>query len=234
MFMLLTLIGLPLIYLPQWWVKKTISRYEQQPISIGLTGLEIATRILQQHGINDVQVESVEGTLSDHYDPSSKTVRLSLANYTGKTVSSTAIAAHEVGHALQHAADFAPVLWRSAMVPAVNLGSQLGPMLIFGSVILGSFHFLAPEMTFLVGCTGIVFFGLSVLFHLVTLPVELDASARAIKILSEGGYLTTQEVGGAKQVLSAAAMTYVATALYSLMQLMYYSMQVFGSSRRSN
>lgn len=229
--MLLMLIGLPLVLIPQWWVKKTVEDCGKIANLSGQSGLQVAQDILSRNGLSSVQVELVEGELSDHYDPSTKTVRLSPDIYHGKTLSATAIAAHEVGHALQHAQGYYPVVLRSAMVPAVNIGSQFGPMLLIGSFVLMSMHILAPSLGMLLAWTGVIFFGLSVAFHFVTLPVEINASMRAIKVLSDGHYLQTQEIPYAKKVLTAAALTYVSVALYSLMQFLYYVLRLMGSRR---
>lgn len=233
MYMLLMLIGLPLVFLPQWWVKSTVGKFSKVATDQGLSGAEVARQILAQNQLFHVQVEEVPGELSDHYDPSDKAVRLSPEIYHGSSVAACAIAAHECGHALQHASGFVPVVIRSAMVPAVNLGSQLGPMLIIGSLILMSMRMLNPDLAFLVGVFGVMMFGLAVLFHVVTLPVEIDASMRAVRILNTNGFLVSDELPGAKRVLTAAACTYVATALYSLIQLMYWVMQLMGSRSRN-
>ncbi len=232
LYMLLMLIGLPLVFLPQLWVKSTVGKYEKVRTSGSRTGAEVAREILSRQGRGSGQVEMTHGFLSDHYDPASKTVRLSEDIYHGNSVAATAIAAHEVGHAIQHARGFFPVVIRSSMVPAVNFGSQLGPILIFASLILGSMRFLAPDMMLVIGMSGVLLFGLAVLFHIVTLPVEIDASMRAVGVLQTNRYLTTQELPGAKKVLTAAALTDVATALYALMQMLYFAIQVLSATSR--
>jgi Zn-dependent membrane protease YugP len=232
LYMMLMLIGLPLVFIPQWWVKRTFDKYAQVRTGSGRTGADVAREILNMQGIGNVAVEVTHGILSDHYDPIHKKVRLSEDNYYGTSVSAVAVAAHEVGHAIQHARGFFPVVIRSAMVPAVNLGSQFGPLLIFISILLMSMRVLAPDLGLLIAWGGVILFGLAVAFHFVTLPVEIDASRRAIGVLQTTRYLTTQEIPLAKKVLTAAAMTYVATALYSLMQLMYYILQLLGSRQR--
>lgn len=228
----LMLIGLPLVFLPQWWVKHTISQYEKVDTAAGMRGVDVARDILERQNIRDVDVEQSEGFLSDHYDPGAKKVRLSPEIYNGRSISSVAVAAHEVGHAIQHATGYYPVVLRSAMVPAVNLGSSMGPLLILGGFILLSTRILSPDLALLVAFLGVIGYGLAVAFHFVTLPVEINASMRALAIVKSGQYLTTTEQAGAKAVLTAAAATYVATALYALMQLMYYVMQLIGLSRR--
>lgn len=231
LYIALILVGLPLIYLPQWWVKSTYEKYTQVPASHGQTGAEVAEAILKSQGIFNVTVQMAEGFLSDHYDPMHRTVNLSEPIFRGTSISSYAIAAHEVGHAIQHAQGFFPVVVRSAMVPAVNLGSQLGPILIFASILLMSFQILAPGMALGIAWFGVFLFGLAVLFHIVTLPVEINASMRAVTILADSRYLDAQEVPMAKHVLTAAAFTYVATALYSMIQLLYWVLTILRMSR---
>ncbi len=229
--LLITLIGLPLVFLPQMWVQRTYKKYAQVPSMAGRTGAEVARDILMRQGVHHVEVEMSHGLLSDHYDPMSKKVRLSERNYNEASVAAVAVAAHEVGHALQHAQGFFPVVIRGTMVPAVNLGSQFGPLLIMISFILLSMHVLAPSLGLTLAWIGVILFGLAVLFHIVTLPVEIDASMRAVGILQSSQYLTTQELPFAKKVLTAAALTYVAVALYSLMELLYYVWHLVGARR---
>lgn len=176
-----------------------------------LSGAETARRILSEQGIYDVAVEETGGSLSDHYDPSSKVVRLSSDNFHGHHLAGLAVAAHEVGHAIQHANGYLPLNLRHAILPVANLGSSLGfPMVIGG--MLFSFTSLID--------IGILFFAGAVIFQLVTLPVEFNASSRAMAILSQG-YLAGDEVSSAKKVLNAAAMTYVAAAATAVMQLVH-------------
>jgi Zn-dependent membrane protease YugP len=231
-YMMLMLVGGILVFLPQLWVKNTYNHYKEERTARGLTGADVAQGILQTHGLHNVQVEAIAGELTDHYDPSSKTVRLSEDIYYGRSVSATSIAAHEVGHALQHAAGFFPVLVRSTLVPAVNLGSNLGPILFFISIGLAGTGHLMPEWAWNLALFGVMLFGFAVLFHIVTLPVEIDASMRAVAVLEKEQYLSPQELRGGKKVLTAAAMTYVAAALYALIQLAYYILRLLNSNRR--
>jgi uncharacterized protein len=231
-YLLLTLVGAALSFLPQMWVKNTYAKFAEVPTRRGQTGAQLAQQILKDNGVHNVQVEAVAGELSDHYDPGALRVRLSEANYYGTSVAGVAVAAHECGHAIQHATGYYPVVLRSALVPAVNIGSQFGPMLFMISMGLGVVSHGMPGWALLLAWVGVLLFGFSVLFHMVTLPVELNASARALKILSDGRYLETDEMPGAKKVLTAAAFTYVAAALYSLIQLWYYVSRLMGSGRR--
>lgn len=229
LYILLMIIGLPLVFIPQWWVKHTYEKYSRVSTGSGRTGATVARDILQQQGIHQVEVEISHGILSDHYDPLHKKVRLSEENYHGTSVAAVAVAAHEVGHAIQHARGFFPVVVRSAMVPAVNLGSQFGPLLIMLSLILVSMQIFSPSLGIMLAWVGVILFGLAVAFHFVTLPVEIDASMRAVGVLQSNHYLATQEIPLAKKVLTAAAFTYIATALYALIQLFYFVFQIMRS-----
>jgi Zn-dependent membrane protease YugP len=229
--MLVMLVGMVLVFVPQMWVKNTVSRYLEARTSRGASGREMANIILREHGLSDVRVEMVEGELSDHYDPTTKTVRLSPEIYHGSSISSVAIAAHECGHAIQHARGYVPVVIRSAMVPAVNIGSNMGPWLIVIALGLGATSQAMPQWAWMLAWLGVFLYGAAVAFHFVTLPVELDASGRALKVLEQQHYLSSDEMSGARKVLTAAAFTYVAAALYALMQLLYFIFRLLGSRR---
>ena len=198
----------------QAWLKKTVATFMQVDVANGMTGAEIARQILDRNGLEGVPVEpSPGGPLSDHYDPRKKSVHLSEPAYSGRTVASSAIAAHEVGHAIQHQKAYAPFRARSAMWPAVAFASQAWLFLL----MIGLFAQIAGLMTF-----AIVLYAVVVLFQLVTLPVEFNASRRAMAQLSDLGLVSTGESQGARKVLTAAAMTYVAGALAALSQLAYW------------
>ena len=197
----------------QSWLKGTYSKWMKVRNTSGLTGAETARAILEANGIHDVKVEAVKGMLSDHYDPRTKTVRLSEGNYGQANVSGMAVAAHEVGHAIQHAKAYAPLKIRTAILPVANIGSQFGPMLAIFGVILGATGLLQ---------IGVALFAAAVLFQLVTLPVEFDASRRALVQLNKLGLATSADTGGARKVLTAAAMTYVAAAATSIAYLLYF------------
>lgn len=230
-YMIVMLVGAALVFIPQMMVQNTFKKYDEVPTARGRTGAQVAQEILAQEGIRDVSVEMTPGFLSDHYDPSSKTVRLSEGNYHGSSVAGVAVAAHEVGHAIQHAKGYYPVVIRSALVPVVNIGSQMGPLMLMIALGLGVTGHIIPGWAYLLAWVGVILFGMSVLFHIVTLPVELNASARALAIVGNGRFLTETELPGAKKVLFAAAMTYVAAAMYALIQLLYYIMRIMGSRR---
>lgn len=207
---LLLIPALALAFFAQLRVRSAFKKYSQIPNRRGMTGYQAARRILEMNNLHDVNVEEVQGTLSDHYDPRDRTVRLSTDNYRGASLAALSVAAHEVGHAIQHATGYSPLKIRHSILPVTNLGSWAAfPLFMIG------FLFRSPLMMDL----GILFFAGVVVFHLVTLPVEFNASSRAIKQLAGGGYITTEEAGGAKSVLNAAALTYVAAAAVSAMHL---------------
>lgn len=219
-------VGLVLGLLAQAGVKSAFHRYSQVRSRRGITGADVARTILHANGIHDVQVEHVRGTLSDHYDPSSKTLRLSDPVYASDSIAAVGVAAHEVGHAIQHAHGYAPLKFRSAWVPIAGFGSNLGLWLVFAAVLMGGIHGGGATL----GMVGLILFGTSTVFTLITLPVEFDASKRALVTLEQGGVLAADEMPGARRVLNAAAMTYVAAFVTSLMQLLYwaYALGLFG------
>ena len=200
----------------QWRVQHTYEEMSRVRAANGLTGREMAKAIMSRNGINDVGIEEVGGVLSDHFDPRSKRVRLSATNYEGDSLASIAVAAHEVGHVLQHAQGYVPLAIRSAIVPVASFGSTLAFPLFFIGLFFGGHGQFAKIMMDL----GILLFSGAVLFQVVTLPVEFDASRRAMVQLTESGALAPQEVAGAKRVLDAAALTYVAAAAMAALQLL--------------
>ena len=204
---------LPAIVLAIWAqmrVKSAYKKYSKIRSSQGVTGAKVAEYLLNHNGITDVQVEAVEGTLSDHYDPKAKKVRLSTENYKGTSLAALAVSAHEVGHAIQHNTGYFPLQIRHSILPVTNLGSWAAfPLFFIG------FFFQYPLLMDL----GIIFFAGVVIFHFVTLPVEFNASSRAMSILESQGLLVNTEITGAKKVLNAAALTYVAATAVSLIHL---------------
>ncbi len=197
----------------QMWVKSAYSKYSQIFNSRRMSGASAADYMLKSKGITDVKIELASDFLGDHYDPRNKTLRLSPDNYNGKTIAAVGVACHEAGHAIQHAYGYAPLKLRTALVPITMLGSNLAwPLLLVGFI----FHALSLIKL------GILFFSGAVLFQLVTLPVEFDASHRALVAIRETGLLSREEVTGAKRVLQAAAMTYVAAAAAAILQLIYF------------
>jgi uncharacterized protein len=213
---LLLIPGMLLMALSQWMVKGTYQRYAQVGSSLGMTGAEVAETILSQMGVNDVRVEPVPGELSDHYDPGARAVRLSEGVYGSTSLSAAAIAAHECGHVLQDVQGYRPMNLRAALVPLANFGSQFSTLLVMGGVALTASGMILGDTIFMV---GIALFSAAVLFHIVTLPVEFDASRRALKIINDLGILQGEENHAARKVLNAAAFTYVATTIYYVLQL---------------
>lgn len=218
--MMLFILTLALTIGVQMWLRNTYGRWERVANASGLTGAETARAILRANGLDDVKVEAVPGQLTDHYDPRTRTVRLSEAHFRVPSVAGAAVAAHEVGHALQHAQAYAPLQWRATLVPVASIGSNFGPWIVIAGFMLGAAGLIQ---------VGIALFAAAVLFQLVTLPVEFDASKRAVAEMNRLGLATTADVGGSKAVLNAAAMTYVAAAAASVMYLLYYVMQFAGS-----
>src|SRR5262245_21165255 len=199
----------------QWKVQSTFAQYSRVRAANGLTGRDMARQIMMRNGVTDVQVEAVEGVLSDHYDPRTRKVRLSSSNFAGDSISSIAVAAHEVGHVLQHQQGYIPLQLRSGMAPVVGIASVAAFPLFLIGLLLGA---RLPFSGFLMDL-GVVFFAVAVLFHLITLPVEFYASKRALPQLTATGAVMPQEVAGAKKVLDAAALTYVAAAAMAALQL---------------
>ncbi|HHP7245054.1 MAG TPA: zinc metallopeptidase [Elainellaceae cyanobacterium] len=207
--------GMILMFWSQSQVKGAYRRYSQVQSKMGMTGAQVAHMILQKMGITDVRVEPVSGELTDHYDPSAKAVRLSQGIYNSKSLAAAAIAAHECGHVLQHKHGYSFMNFRATLVPAANIGSQIGPMLVIAGIFLNA---MGSISTLFINI-GIVLFLAVIAFHLITLPVEFDASSRALKLIDQLGILQGDENQGAQRVLQAAAWTYVATALYAVLQL---------------
>jgi Zn-dependent membrane protease YugP len=206
----------------QWWLKKTFAHYSDEPLATGLTGAQVARTILDRNGLGDVPVEvSPGGALSDHYDPRKKALFLSEPVYAPATVSAAAVAAHETGHALQDAGGYVPLKLRSAMFPAVAFASNAWMWLLIIGALLGALN--------LVGL-ALLLYAVAVAFHIVTLPVEFNASRRASGQLRELGLVGAGgEQAGVQKVLTAAALTYVAGALAALTQLLYYALIFFGN-----
>ena len=211
---LLVLIGVAICLIASARVKSTFRRYSGFRNSRNMTGAEAAERVLHSAGIYDVRIEHVRGSLTDHYDPRSKVLRLSDDTYGSTSVAAVGVAAHECGHAIQHARSYAPLRFRSALVPVANFGSTIAwPLILMGLFLRGDSSVLLINI-------GILAFSLAVLFQLVTLPVEFNASGRAIRILADTGMMQGEEIKAAKKVLRAAALTYVAGAASAILQLL--------------
>lgn len=228
----LGIFGISLIFMVigmivQFRLKSKFSEYGKVPTSTGLSGKEVAEKMLRDNGIFDVQVISVPGFLSDHYDPTKKTVNLSPDVYEGRNVSAAAVAAHECGHAVQHAHSYSMLMLRSALVPVTQFSTTLSQWVILAG--LGIFGFGGGSQTILL--IGILLFAVSTLFTLVTLPVEFDASSRALQWLNGARITTPSEHAKAKDALKWAALTYVIAALASIAMLLYYIMIYSARSR---
>lgn len=221
----LVIIGALLCIFAQMRVSTTFRKYSKVRSRSGLTGAQAAQRILQLSGIYDVRVEHIRGSLTDHYDPSSKVLRLSDSTYASTSVAAIGVAAHECGHALQHNKGYAPLSIRTALVPAANIGSKLGIPIILVGVLFGMNQIFIQ--------VGIWVFAIAVLFQVVTLPVEFNASGRALNMLGSYGLMENDETRGCRKVLSAAALTYVAAAASSILQLLRLIL-LFGNNNRRN
>lgn len=209
---ILIIIGMVLSLLASLMVKTTFAKYSKVRSLSGLTGAEAAERILRSAGIDDVVIRPISGNLTDHYDPRDKTLKLSETVYNNTSVAAVGVAAHECGHAIQHNRGYVPLRLRGALVPIANFGASVSwPMILLGLFLGGSQSLIN---------LGIILFSLAVLFQLVTLPVEFNASRRAVQIVDDTGILSTEEVRQTRKVLSAAALTYVAGAAASILQLL--------------
>lgn len=236
---ILVLIGAAICVAASGYVKSTYSRFSTHAAMSGMTGAQVATKILRDNGITDVKVQHVGGELTDHYNPGRHVVNLSDATYNSTSVAAIAVAAHECGHVLQHYQGYTPIKIRSTLVPAANIGSKFGvPMIMIGIILGGALDFSYGEAvgnfsfgTILI-MIGMIGFVLGTAFQLVTLPVEFDASARALRILENSGILRGDEVNKGAKVLRAAAMTYVAAAASSILQLIRLIILSNRNSRR--
>ena len=223
-YLMFMLPGIILMMLVQWYVKSAYSRWSQVAARSRMTGAEAAQRLIQAGGLYGVQIEGIAGNMTDNYDPRDKVLRLSRGVYASNSVAALAIAAHELGHAMQDKEDYFPLRLRSAIVPAVSIGSYLGWILIIIGILL--------QMT-QIAWLGVLVFSGGAIFALATLPVELNASARARQLLSESGLIQgEEEMRGVRNVLNAAAMTYVAALVTAVMQLLYWVTVVLGMGGR--
>lgn len=221
---MLLLPAMAIAAIAQWKVSATFRRYSGVRSARGYTGAQAAEAVLRAHGVRDVRIERVSGHLTDHFDPRSNTIRLSDSVYGSASVAAMGVAAHEAGHAVQYAVGYGPIKLRNAIIPVCNLGSQLS--MIF--IVLGMILYIQPLFA-----VGILLFSLAVVVQLVTLPVEFNASRRALQTLESAHLLDGSELGGARKVLSAAAMTYVAALLVSVAQLLRFVL-AFAGRRRDN
>ena len=231
---ILVIIGALLCMAASSRVNSTYHKYARVRARSGMTGAEAAQRILQMSGIHDVQIQHISGELTDHYDPRSKVLRLSDAVYGSRSVAAIGVAAHECGHALQHKEGYLPLKLRSALVPAANLGSKLGLPIVILGLILGIGLELPGGGYFSLAEIGVWIFALAVLFQIITLPVEFNASGRALKLLSSCGIMNEDETDDCRRVLGAAALTYVAAAASAILQLLRLLILTGGRRRRDD
>lgn len=208
-------------------VQSTFKKYSKQHAASGLTGAEAAERVLRAHGVTNVRIERVSGKLTDNYDPRDNTIHLSDDVYSSTSTAAIGVAAHEAGHACQYAEGYGPIKLRMAIIPMTNIGSQLAvPLIIVGIILSGM-----SNIFYALAYVGLFLFALCVFFQLVTLPVEFNASHRALESIGQGGMLTEDEFVGAKKVLHAAAMTYVAALAVAVAQLLRFVLLVAGGRR---
>ncbi len=220
----MVIVGMIISMLASAKVKSAFNKYSKVRSMSGMTGAQVAERILSSQGIYDVSVQRVAGSLTDHYNPSTKVVNLSETVYSSTSVAAIGVAAHECGHAIQHAKGYVPLSLRTAIVPVANISSKIAWPLLFVGLLINS----RSSMTFIYA--GIICFSLALIFQIVTLPVEFNASARALKLLTSNGILSDDEVGKTRKVLTAAALTYVAAVAASILQLLRI-LAIFGGRR---
>jgi uncharacterized protein len=211
-YILVMVVGIAISGIAAIWVRSTYSKYSKQPSRSGLPGAQVARAILDRNNLSKVRVEPVAGTLTDHYDPRRKVIRLSESNYRSNSIAAVSVAAHECGHAIQDASGYLPMKLRSGLFPLVAFSSQIWLPLFFIGVFVGAPLFLQ---------LAAILFGAVLAFHLVTLPVEINASTRAYELLTRYGLLSREEANGTRRVLSAAAFTYIAAALTAFLTLLY-------------
>lgn len=218
---LLVAIGAIIMIYAQIKVNSAYSRYEKIPNSRGMTGAMVAREILDRNGLHDIQINRVNGKLSDHYNPRNKTINLSQGIHDGNSIAALAVASHECGHAIQHLVGYRPLVFRNAILPLCNVGQHLGWIAVFIGLLMGNTN---------IAWIGVIFMSGILLFQIVTLPVEFDASSRALQILKTN-YLTGDEFSGAKSMLSAAAFTYVAAVLSTVLSLLRIVLIILGNNR---
>ena len=223
LYLLVIGVGMALSLFAQARVKGTFGKYSRIATRSRMTGAQVARAILDRNGIRDVKIEPIRGRLSDHYDPRTKTLRLSESVYGSNSMAAFGVAAHEVGHAIQHAQGYAPLGFRSAWVPVANTGSGLSIIVLILAAVLGG---ASTAIGHTASLSGVLMFARTTVFTLVTLPVEFDASKRALVALDSGGLVTREELAGARKVLNAAAMTYVAAFITSMLTLLYWAFRL--------
>lgn len=219
MYIILLLAIMVLSMIAQGRVQSVFQKYAQVPSKKGVTGAQLAKELLYRNGL-DLPIQPVSGTLTDHYDPKNQVVGLSEAVYGSPSVSALAVAAHEIGHVLQHNEDYGPMKMRSVILPAANIGCRIGPYLVLGGLLLSYLAQGTGNAGYYIALVGVGLYVMMLLFQLITLPVEFNASKRGLDMLTDGGYLSDDELPGAKKMLRAAAMTYVLAALGSFVTVL--------------
>ena len=227
-YIVLVLPAMLVAMLASWKVKSTFNRYRNVRPMSGLTGAQAARALLDRNGLGHIRVEGIAGELTDHYDPEAGVIRLSVPVYNASSISAVGVACHEAGHAIQHANNYTPLRIRNAIIPVTNFGSRLAIPL----VVIGLLLSYVSQYFLLVAYLGVIAFSLCVIFQLVTLPTEFDASRRALRCIGEYGLLSDEERQGAKKVLTAAAMTYVASLAVAVAQLLRLLIILGGRNRR--
>lgn len=227
-FLLLGIMVLSMI--AQGRVQRVFNTYAQTPAQSGVTGAQLAQDLLYQNGLS-LPVQQVSGSLTDHFNPQDQTVGLSEAVYGSSSVSALAVAAHEIGHVLQYNEDYAPMRVRSMILPAANIGCRIGPYLVLGGLLLSMLAAGTGNAGYYIALAGVGLYAMMFLFQLITLPVEFNASKRGLSMLTDGGYITEDELPGAKKMLNAAAMTYVLAALGSFVTVLRF-LSLAGRARR--
>ena len=230
-YLILLLAIMILSMIAQGRVQRVFNQYAQTPSRCGVTGARLAQELLYKNGLN-LPIQPVQGTLTDHYDPRNQTVGLSQAVYGSSSVSALAVAAHEIGHVLQHNEDYAPMKMRSVILPAANIGCRIGPYLVLGGLLLSYLAQGTGNAGYYIALVGVALYVMMLLFQLITLPVEFNASKRGLDMLTDGGYLAEDELPGAKKMLRAAAMTYVLAALGSFVTVLRLFSLARGARRR--
>ena len=203
----------------QYKIQSSYKKYSSFRTKTGVTGFEAARKMLDDHGLSDVNIERVQGTLSDHYDPRNKVLRLSEGVYGSNSIAAVGVACHEAGHAYQHAESYKPLVLRSAMIPVVNIGSRLGPILFMIGWLMSGMNNIGIRVAEI----GLVLFAATAVFSIITLPVEYDASNRGKAWLTDSGLMYPDEIDGVSQILSAATLTYVSAAIQSVTNVLYYA-----------
>ncbi|HNP70678.1 MAG TPA: zinc metallopeptidase [Kouleothrix sp.] len=231
-YMIFMLPAIALALFAQWKVSSTYKKYSQVRNLQGLTGADVARTLMRNEGLEYVQVEMIPGDLTDHYDPRGKVMRLSAGSAQTPSVAAMAVVAHELGHALQDKQGYFWLQLRSGIVGAANIGSSFGTILVFIGLMLGAAAGRGGTIGFTIALAGLVLMSAAVVFSLVTLPVELNASARAREMLMRAGLVTTTEADGVRAMLNAAALTYIAGAAQAVMQLLYFASLILGGRRR--